>query len=960
MSEESLFHLALEKPPGERADFLEQACGGDAALRRRIEALLAAHDNPGSFLRHPPVPSGATAAPGDRPTTPGGEGPGSRLGPYKLLQQLGEGGMGTVFLAEQTQPVRRAVALKVIRPGLDSRQVLARFEAERQALALMDHPNIARVLDAGTTDSGRPFFVMELVKGVPLTKFCDDRHLTPRERLGLFVPVCQAVQHAHQKGIIHRDLKPSNVLVALYDDKPTPKVIDFGVAKAMGPKLTERTLFTEFGAVVGTLEYMSPEQAQLNQLDIDTRSDVYSLGVLLYELLTGTTPLERKGCGEASFLEILRRIREEEPPRPSLRLSATAELPVIAANRGLEPKRLSGLVRGELDWIVMKALEKDRNRRYETANGLARDIERYLRDEPVQACPPSAGYRLRKLIRRRWRGLLLTALVCGLLLVTAGGLGWAAWDRDVRQAGLERQADEALDSAEAAYADGQLTQADAAVKRAEGLLAAGEAKAELRGRARQWRVDLDMVARLEEIRHGTATPAKRNALNTRSADPAYRRAFQEFDLDVETLEPAEAARRVQTSAVAARLLAALDDWLLAKMTTHGSAGREALLEVLQQADPDPWRSGIRAAFGRRDVAALRDLSRDERLLAQAPPTVLLLEEMWINLGEVALAQDVLARAQHRHPQDFWINFDLGNILTLRLNPARPQEAVGYFQAAAAARPDNPAIHLNLATALLTVGRLRDAEAEYREALRIWPTYGAAHFWLGNALVKQGKDAQAEKAYREAARLGYNRAGAHVKLYEMFLRLDRPAEADKEYREAERLLPRSPEAAHELGKLLEKGKKWSEAIALYKEATRLQPRSAALHGRLAWLLTTCPDLNLRDAPRALEAAEKAVALAPQGDHGWQMLGWARYRAGNWKGSIEALEKSNALQKRPPGGDSFQWFFLAMSHARLGHKEEARTWYDRARAWMEKNGPQDEDLRRFRAEAAEVLGLEEKRN
>jgi serine/threonine protein kinase len=311
--------------------------------------------------------------------------------------------------------------------------VLARFEAERQALALMDHPNIAKVLDAGTT-AGRPFFVMELVKGVPITRYCDEHRLTPRQRLELFVPVCQAVQHAHQKGIIHRDIKPSNVLAALYDGKPVPKVIDFGVAKAVGQPLTERTLVTGFGAVVGTLEYMSPEQAELNQLDIDTRSDIYSLGVLLYELLTSTTPLDRKRLKEASLLEVLRLIREEEPPRPSTRLSTTDEMPKVAANRGLEPKKLSGLVRGELDWLVMKCLEKDRNRRYETANGLAADVQRYLADEPVLACPPSALYRVRKFARRHKGGLAAVGLVLAVLLLLGSGAGWVVRDRAARRA----------------------------------------------------------------------------------------------------------------------------------------------------------------------------------------------------------------------------------------------------------------------------------------------------------------------------------------------------------------------------------------------------------------------------------------------------------------------------------------------------------------------------------------------
>jgi serine/threonine protein kinase len=358
---------------------------------------------------------------------------GTAIGPYKLIQAIGEGGMGTVWMAQQTAPVKRLVALKVIKPGMDSRQVLARFEAERQAVALMDHPNIARVLDAGATAAGRPYFVMELVKGVPITRYCDDHRLTPRQRLELFVPVCQAVQHAHQKGVIHRDLKPSNVLVAQYDGRPVPKIIDFGIAKATGQQLTEHTLVTGFGAVVGTLEYMSPEQAELNQLDIDTRSDIYSLGVLLYELLTGSTPLEKKRLKEAALLEVLRVIREEEPPRPSARLSTTDELPAVAANRGMEPKRLSGMVRGELDWIVMKCLEKDRSRRYETANGLAADVQRYLADEPVLACPPSAGYRLHKFARRHkggWPPPGWSWLCC-----SSWAAGWAGWPATGRHGG---------------------------------------------------------------------------------------------------------------------------------------------------------------------------------------------------------------------------------------------------------------------------------------------------------------------------------------------------------------------------------------------------------------------------------------------------------------------------------------------------------------------------------------------
>jgi len=417
--EKSIFLEALQKSSAtERALFLDVACGGNPQLRGEIDALLKAHDWSGDLLDNPVAPPFVPTISEPRSLMENG----TVIGPYKLLQQIGEGGMGTVYMAGQTEPVQRKVALKLIKPGMDSRQVIARFEAERQALALMDHPHIAKVLDAGTTDSGLPYFVMELVKGVPLTKYCDEQHLTPRARLELFIPVCQAVQHAHQKGIIHRDLKPSNVLVALYDGRPVPKVIDFGVAKATGQKLTERTMYTEFGAIVGTLEYMSPEQAELNQLDVDTRSDIYSLGVLLYELLTGTTPFEKKRLKDAALMDVLRIIREDEPPKPSTRLFTTDELPSISANRGLEPKKLSDQVRGELDWIVMKALEKDRSRRYETANGMALDIQRYLNNEPVSACPPSTTYKFRKFLRRNRMPVLVVAL---LVLIAFGATATA-------------------------------------------------------------------------------------------------------------------------------------------------------------------------------------------------------------------------------------------------------------------------------------------------------------------------------------------------------------------------------------------------------------------------------------------------------------------------------------------------------------------------------------------------------
>lgn len=417
----SIFLDALERPESEWLLFVAEATAGDAELYEQVNLLLEAHvAGTGLLDKATPHPSPTL----DRPIM---EKPGVKIGPYKLLQLLGEGGMGVVYMAEQKEPVQRRVALKIIKPGMDTRQIIARFEAERQALAMMDHPNIAKVLEAGTTESSRPYFVMELVNGLPVTQYCDEQHLTPRERLELFVPICQAVQHAHQKGVIHRDLKPNNILVAHYDGKPVPKIIDFGVAKATRRSITDKTRFTEIGQIVGTLEYMSPEQAERNQLDIDTRTDIYSLGVVLYELLTGETPFDRQRLRSAAFDEILRIIREEEPSKPSTKVSGSQLLPSIAANRRMEPSRLGAMFRGELDWIVLKAMDKDRVGRYDTASRFADDVVHYLNDEPVTACPPSKSYRFRKFARRHKVAISTAVAITVSLIAGVLGTTWQAY-----------------------------------------------------------------------------------------------------------------------------------------------------------------------------------------------------------------------------------------------------------------------------------------------------------------------------------------------------------------------------------------------------------------------------------------------------------------------------------------------------------------------------------------------------
>jgi tetratricopeptide (TPR) repeat protein/serine/threonine protein kinase len=910
MGQREIFDAALAlADPAARAAYLEQACAGDPALREQVNGLLAMHGQVGSFLEAPAAALVASAT-----ARPAAEGPGAVVGPYKLLEQIGEGGFGIVFMAEQLHPVRRRVAVKVLKPGMDTRQVVARFEAERQALALMDHPHIAKVLDAGTTPAGRPYFVMELVRGVPITEYCDQSQLTPRERLALFLPVCQAVQHAHHKAIIHRDLKPSNVLVTLHDGVPVPKVIDFGVAKAVGQQLTEKTLFTNFAQLIGTPLYMSPEQAELSGLDVDTRSDIYSLGVLLYELLTGTTPFDRERFRTVGYDEMRRIIREEEPPRPSARLSTLGQgATVVGSRRKSDAKRLSQLFRGELDWIVMKCLEKDRGRRYETANGLARDVERYLRDEPVQACPPSAAYRLRKFARRNKRALTTAALLGLMLLAVAGTLGWALRDRAERLAARERDVTQALEEVVSACQRDKLPEAKAALKHAEGLLGGGNE--ELRGRVYRWRDDVTMITRLQDIRL-EKVKLKDERLDFLRADPAYGAAFRDYGLDLEALDPDEAGARIRASSIKDHLVAALDDWVLSKPRAK-AAGWERLLAVARRADDDSWRNRFREALQRGDKKAMEDLARSPDILRQPPATVGLAAGMLAYAGKRPLAIQVLQQAQQRHPDDFWTNFDLARLMH---RSGQAGEAVGFYRVAVALRPDSAGAHCNLGVALLARRKHAEAEAACREAIRLQADFAMAHNNLGVVLEDKGDPEGALAAYRKAIALRPQAALPHANLGKILMNHQgKYAEAEAELREALHIEPKFALPYHYLGNLLHNQKDFEGAVAAYRKAIHLSPKHPGVHKNLGNAL-----MAQHKPAEAAAAFRQAIYLQPEdGDAHWS-LGLALLGQNQWAESAAAFREAIRLLPKEAGAH----MNLGVALRRQGRHAEAEDEYREA--------------------------------
>jgi eukaryotic-like serine/threonine-protein kinase len=1056
-AEVAIFAAALELPADQRSAYLDQACAGDVALRRQVEALLRVHDDAGNFFDKLASVEQPTSAEG---TTTGSNRTiriaglasvkaGDRIGRYKLLQQIGEGGCGVVYMAEQEEPVRRRVALKIIKLGMDTRSVIARFEAERQALALMDHPNIAKVLDAGATETGRPYFVMELVRGIKITDYCDENNLSTAARLELFVQVCQAIQHAHQKGIIHRDIKPSNILVADHDGKPVPKIIDFGIAKATtDQRLTDKTLFTAFEQFIGTPAYMSPEQAKLSGLDIDTRSDIYSLGVLLYELLTAKTPFEAKRLLEAGLDEIRRIIQEEEPVRPSTRLQTlgAAEQTTVARHRQCEPPKLFGIIHGDLDWIVMKCLEKDRSRRYETVNGLAADVERHLADEPVVARPPSTLYQLHKVVRRNKLIFLATSVVIAALII---GLGISTW-MFFREQQVRRQAE-----TERKIAETEAAKATAISDFLQEMLQSANPE-DARGSDYQVRQLLDDFSaslgqqlagqpEVEATVRATIGNAYRRLGLTDKAEPELERALvlrrrlygEQSEMAAQSLvdhawnlyedaftDGAESNKQTRLAEAETETQGALDIYRLRDADAKPVIHALWTLEVIARSQERPQE--VEMAGDAALALARNSPGRDFPEIANVMHE---LADLKISQKKYVEAEQ-LARAaveMHRrlqgpeHPETAWSLLVLGS--ALESQHKLPEAEESYREALAIFRKYYSFQHKSVRMAIVDLAGVLEAEGNstaieplYREVLAgQWKSLTNDNLAMaetfvnfGDTLQAQGKQAVAEQGYRDAldvytklgmggspeysataaslrdvleaenkpdailsldeeilvaqrSALGNDNPAVAATLFGManFLKSqNRPAEAAQKYRESLDIMlklhgqenPSAP-PAWVIPALLEAGEK-QQAANVCRVMLDSSSTNAIWFNNASWCLATTENPTNRDPALAVELAERAVQINPQGD--WNTVGVAYYRAGDFKKALADLRKS---EQRASGEDnSYDTFFLAMTEHQVGNADVARRYYAHAVQWMNEHGPQNQELLRFQAESKQLLDSE----
>jgi serine/threonine protein kinase len=930
----------------ERAAYLNDACRDDAALRAEVESLLKAHEGAGDFLDTAAV--GLVAPPDGLPLI---DSPGAIIGRYKLLQVIGEGGFGVVYMAEQQEPIHRRVALKVIKLGMDTKQVIARFEAERQALALMDHPNIAKVLDAGATETGRPYFVMELVKGVPITEYCDKNLLNTKQRLALFRDVCQAVQHAHHKGIIHRDIKPSNVMVTLHDGTPVPKVIDFGIAKAMQQRLTEKTLFTEFHQFIGTPQYMSPEQAELSGLDVDARTDIYSLGVLLYELLTGTTPCDAKQLRGAAYDEIRRILRETDPPKPSSRLSTLGDaLGEVAKHRHAQPGRLRKLVAGDLDWIAMKSLEKDRTRRYATANELAQDVGRYLANEMVLAGPPGVGYRLQKWVRRH---KTLSIAVTAAVLLAVVFVSVTSLQRRHELERRDRLAEQGLASARLAMAGGdyggvqrELTQVNLQLEgevalttryrpEVDSLLSRAEAKL----RFQRYRSFVESARYAAQPLMGLlpeywSWSEQELAARLLEARDRCREALAVFvvvdnpqwqaDLAELPLDPAE-AQYVRDSA--AELLFMLADaqhrigrlsfaWSVTVCTQRaiGYLGQvEALAPNLRALYE--YRSAYRDLVGHRELAAA-DAARAE---AVEPSTWLdhwlLAHKLWPDTERV-IAE--LERAIALKVDDYWTWYTWGLAC----------EGVGDAPESRVHQAMSICIELNPREAAGWIGRgsygmrpgrsgQEEAIADLTKGLELTDDQGLrslAHYYRGLIRSRMGETDAALRDLSSAVAAESNFPGSLVARGELYLQLGDRERAQADFREVLERFPRPAKPSEYIWRIraLRHLEEWEQVI----EECHLQ----AAH------------------PDNAYANHKTLAHA-------------HYRTGRYQRAIEILGDDTSAAAS---------FILAMAQWKSGRREEARTLYRKGADWIAEQGPavlSGSQVGAYESEAAELIGIPE---